>query len=277
VLIILTRWSEDDLAGRLIAHQRDEGGEQWRVLSFPALAEDNRSDRHPEDKRQIGKALWPSRFDEARLSQIKAAIGSYDWAGLYQQRPSPAEGGIFRRDWWQFYDTPPRIFDEVIQSWDMTFKAGGSSDYVVGQTWGTVKADRYLLDQIRARMDFPTTVRAVKAFHDKWPQAKRIYIEDTANGPAVIATLQREIQGIIAVNPEGGKLARAHAVLPQIESGNDFLPSRTIAPWIGDFVEECAAFNNGVHDDQVDAMTQALNKLVNVKKGGWSFGPAIEW
>jgi predicted phage terminase large subunit-like protein len=176
------------------------------------------------------------------------------------------EGAIFLREWWRHYDDNPAGLacgmEEVIQSWDCSFKDADGTDYVVGQVWGKNGANRYLLDQARARMDFPATVRAVCALKAKWPQASRIYVEDKANGPAVISTLNREIQGLIPVNPEGGKVVRAYAVTGQIESGNVFLPSTEHAPWIGDFIEECAAFPNGTHDDQVDAMTQALVHLV---------------
>ena len=261
VLIIMTRWHEDDLVGRLLEKQRSGDGDQWRVVNLPAFAEENQENRHPEDKRKEGEALWPSRFSEERLAKIKSAIGSYSWAGLYQQRPAPSEGAIFLRHWWQFYTTAPERFEETIISWDMAFKDAKDSDYVVGQVWGKLKADRYLLDQVRGRMDFPATLRAVVSLQNKWPKASKIYVEDKANGSAVISTLQRDIPGLIPVNPEGGKVVRAQAVTGIIESGNVFLPSPMIAPWIGDFIEECAGFPNTTHDDQVDAMTQALIRM----------------
>jgi predicted phage terminase large subunit-like protein len=96
---------------------------------------------------------------------------------------------------------------------------------------------------------------------EKWPKAHAKLIEDKANGPAVIAMLRHEVDGLIAVNPEGGKEARANAVSPQIEAGNVYLPEVSTAPWIDAFIEECAVFPNGPHDDQVDAMTQALLRL----------------
>jgi len=111
---------------------------------------------------------------------------------------------------------------------------------------------------IRARMDGPTTVKAVWELSQKWPGTVAKLIEDKANGSAVIQMLSREISGILPVNPEGGKVARAAAVSPLIEAGNVYLPHLQYAPWVNDFIEECAAFPNGAHDDQVDAMTQAL-------------------
>jgi len=149
----------------------------------------------------------------------------------------------------------------MIQSWDMAFKDRATSDYVVGQVWGAVRADRFLLDQRRARMDMPATKDAVKDFSQQWPKAVAKLVEDKANGPAVIQELKHDLAGLIEVNPEGGKIARAHGVSPQIESGNVYLPHPASAPWVEGFIEECASFPNGRNDDQVDAMTQALNRL----------------
>ena len=107
-------------------------------------------------------------------------------------------------------------------------------------------------------MDCPTTVKAVRQLSAKWPASLAKLIEDKANGSAVVQMLTHEIPGILAVTPQGGKVARATAVSPMIEAGNVCLPHPHIAPWVNDFIEECAAFPNGTHDDQVDSMTQAL-------------------
>jgi predicted phage terminase large subunit-like protein len=103
----------------------------------------------------------------------------------------------------------------LLQSWDMAFKDLSTSDYVVGQVWAQGKgADRFLLDQVRERLDFPATLNAVRKLTLKWPQATTKLVEDKANGTAVIATLKHDIFGLIQVNPEGGKEARAAAVSP---------------------------------------------------------------
>jgi len=260
IVLVMTRWHEDDLAGRLLKAQ-EEGGDKWEVINLPALGEDNDA-----LGRQPGEPLCPELFTKKTLEETRTRLGSYWWNALYQQRPSPMEGGVFKRSWWKFYRQPPDRFDEIIQSWDMAFKETSSGSYVVGQVWGRIGADKYLLDQVRERMDFPTTVQAVRQLSAKWPQARAKLVEDKANGPAVIAMLQREISGLIAVNPEGGKLVRAQAISPLVEAGNVFLPDPSIAPWIHDFIEECAAFPNGANDDQVDAMTQALVRLGQSQK-----------
>jgi len=154
-------------------------------------------------------------------------------------------------------DLPQRV-DEQAQSWDCAFKDLDTSDYVVGQRSGRIGSAYLLGDEIRGRMGCPTTVKAVRQFSERYPGSLAKLIEDKANGSAVIQMLAHEIVGIIPVNPEGGKVARAQAVAPLIEAGNVYLPHPQYAPWVNDFIEECAAFPNGAHDDQVDAMTQAL-------------------
>ena len=157
--------------------------------------------------------------------------------------------------------------DTIILSWDCTFKDTIGTDFVVGQVWGKRQSEYYLLDQVRDRMDFPATVRAVRALSFKWTKARAKLIEDKANGPAVIATLKREIAGLIPVNPEGGKIVRANAIAPYVESGNVFLPQAKHASWLSDFIEETASFPSGTHDDQVDSMTQAISYLSGKRKG----------
>jgi predicted phage terminase large subunit-like protein len=110
-------------------------------------------------------------------------------------------------------------------------------------------------------MDMPATKEAVRALSERWPKAAALLVEDKANGPAVIQELKHDIGGLIEVTPEGGKIARAHAVSPVVESGNVYLPHPALAPWVEALIEETAAFPNGRHDDQVDALTQALNRL----------------
>lgn len=254
VIILLTRWHEDDLPGRLRKNNPDE---RWEIVSLPAVAEE-------EDLlgRDAGEPLWPKHgFDKQWCDKTKTAVGSQGWTALYQQRPSPAEGETLKRNWWKFYRQIPD-FDEVIQSWDMTFKDKRDSDFVVGQVWGRRGADKYLLDQVRGRMNFPAALQAVRTLTAKWPQATAKLVEDKANGPAVIDTLKHQISGLIPVEPQGGKVARAQAVSPQVEAGNIYLPDPSIAPWVHDFIEECAAFPNGANDDQVDAMSQALLRLM---------------
>jgi predicted phage terminase large subunit-like protein len=255
MVIVMQRVHENDLAGHVL-QQGD-----YEELKLPAEYEGSRrmtSIGWQDPRTEPDELLWPERFGREEIDRLKRDLGSYGAASQLQQRPSPAEGGILKRHWWKFYRDAPRKFKEVIQSWDCSFKDSRSSDFVVGQVWGRNGADKYLLDQVRGRMDCPATMQAVKRLSENWPQAQRKVIEDKANGPAVVAMLKHEIAGLIAVNPKGGKEVRAQAVSPQIEAGNVYLPDPSIAPWINGFIEECAAFPNGAFDDQVDAMSQAL-------------------
>lgn len=256
VIIILTRWHEDDLAGRLLNAEYGEV-EDWDIVRLPAIAEEN-----DLLGREIGESLWPEYgFDRKWAEDTRIAVGSRVWASLYQQRPAPAEGNIVKREWWQYYNELPENLDEVIQSWDLSFKETEDGSYVVGQVWGRKGANKYLIDQIRARMDFTKTLKAIRNLTRKYPIARLKLIEEKANGAAIISTLRQEISGIVPVNPKGSKEARASAVSPDIEAGNVYLPSPNIAAWINDFIEEWAAFPHGGNDDQVDATSQALDRL----------------
>ena len=169
----------------------------------------------------------------------------------------------------------------------MTFKDSKGSDFVVGQAWARIGADCFLLDQVRDRMDFPTTVATFKAFTAKNIGARAKLIEDKANGPAVISTLKTAIPGIVPVEPDGSKQARASAVSAYIEAGNVWLPDPSIAPWVMDFIEECTAFPAGAQDDQVDATSQALRRLIagvrpdvsglKKRKGEKSLAATVRW
>lgn len=258
VLLINTRWHTDDLSGRLLEAQKsgDKHAEHWKLINFPAIAEED------EKHRKAGEALHPERYSLKDLKVLRATVGPRDWSALYQQRPTPDGGAIFKSDWLRFYTSAslPTRFDRLTMSWDMTFKESIGADLVVGQVWGQVGADHYLLDQVRGRYGFVETVRQFIALSKKWPRATAKYVEDTANGPAVIDTLKREIDGIIPVSPKGSKVARANAVTYAFAAGNVYLPDKSIYPWVDDLVSEVTTFPTVAHDDQVDAMTQYLSE-----------------
>ncbi len=265
-----TRWHEDDLAGRLVREEPDT----WRVLNIPAQAdhrpEDGETDvlgREPGQYMESARRRTPAQWDKIRTQR-----GSRVWNALYQGRPSPGEGLIFQRQWWKWYDQPQWIetdgvchaltFDEIVQSWDMAFKDTDGADFVVGQVWGRRGEHAWLLDQVRGRMSFVDTCMKVRALSARWPQATAKLVEDKANGTAVINQLSSMLPGLIPVQPDGSKVARASAISPFVEAGNVWLPSPEVAPWVDGLVEECAAFPLSAHDDQVDALSQALNRIL---------------
>lgn len=268
ILLINTRWHMDDLSGRLL-EQAKADGDQWRVVDFPAIA--TTDERH----RALGEALHPERYSLKKLEGIRRAIGSRDWEALYQQHPTPDGGSIFMQNWLRFYfprDLPMR-FERVIMSWDMTFKDGADTDFVVGQVWGKHGAELFLLDQVRRRMGFTDSLAAFRDLVKKWPQATRKLIEDKANGPAVIDSLKKSIPGIIPVQPDGSKSARAHAVTTFFEAGNVLVPHPQWCPWAQAYVDELTQFPGSAHDDQVDATTQALRDFSS--RAAMRINPAI--
>ena len=251
VILILTRWHEDDLQGRLLSKEYGEPL-PWQVYNLPLEAEED-----DVIGRAVGEPLWPERYGLEFIQERKRYPSSFN--SLYQGRPTAAEGNLLKRKWWQYYDTLPKMV-HIIMSIDATFKDEADSDFVCIQVWGKNGADMYLIDNLKARMNFPTTLQAIRNMVRKYPKAHAKLVEDKANGPAIISMLKNEIGGMIPVNPQGGKVARVNAVSPYIESGNVYLPR--YAPWTQDFVEECASFPQGKNDDQVDAMSQALNRFI---------------
>lgn len=282
VIVILTRWHEDDLWGRL---DDPEHGNPlpWENHNLPLEAEEN-----DLLGREIGEPLWPDRYDKDFVEERKQYPASYN--SLYQGRPTSQEGNLIKRHWWRYWkpkgvELPPvtiRLpngdftnveaielpdnFDTQIQSWDMTFKDSDGTDFVVGGVWASKGANIFALDKIRNRMDFVNTVSAFEKMTSKWPKATAKLVEDKANGPAIISMLRKKIHGIIPIKPEGSKLARASAVTDIIESGNVYLPHPQICNWTNEFVEECASFPKGAHDDYVDEMSQALKRLMYARE-----------
>lgn len=268
IAIVLTRWHEDDLAGWLLKQEREtDEPENWHVVNFSAIKEENEIGFPPTctvepDWRLPGEALCPERFPLPKLNKIKIKIGSYFWASLYQQRPSPESGNIFDRNNWKYWTELPARPGRWILSVDSSFKDKTDSDFVVVQVWFKCEGCFYLVDQVRDRMTFTATVAAIRQMAAKYPKCAAKLIEDKANGSAVIDTLKLEMPGLIAINPTDSKVARARAISPFVEAGNVYLPQN--APWTGDFVEELCSFPNGANDDQVDAMSMALRYLQGV-------------
>jgi predicted phage terminase large subunit-like protein len=264
IIVVMQRLHDDDLTGHLLMQEPGT----WTHLKLPAEFEQSVrweiNGRSHECK--AGQLLWPERFSHEVLKDMKAALGSWSYAGQYQQDPAPIEGGIIKREWIKYYrelpttsaDGSPIRSSRWIQSWDCSFKDTRESNYVVGQVWRRIDSSYYLVDQVRERMDFVRTRQAIQQMTAKYPQATAKLIEDKANGPAVIASLRSEIDGIIRINPTDSKTGRLNAVSPLFEAGNVFLPEPSIAPWVGDFAEELTRFPRAVNDDQVDACTQAL-------------------
>ena len=257
-IVMATSWAQDDLPGRILELYR--GNPRLTHLRFPAI---NLPDEVGYNPSLPDGALCPDLHSLDKLYEDKAGKSDYWWAALYQQSPRAVGGNVFKESGIQYWlpKDLPRKWDKVVTSWDCTFKDTDGTDFVVGQVWGRSGANVYLLDQTRDRLSFTKTVASVIALQNRWPQSREVLIEDKANGPAVIDTLKAHVPGIIPIEPDGSKLARAHAVTSYWEALNVFLPDESIAPWIRALVSELTAFPAAAHDDQVDAMTQALRRL----------------
>jgi predicted phage terminase large subunit-like protein len=262
IILIQTRWHQDDLAGWLL---REHASDNWDCVSLPALCKDAQCDAL---HRSEGQPLWPERFPLEALSRIRTAIGSSAWSALYQQRPVSAEGSIFKPTWLTLttFAFEPSQFSRLIFSLDTAFKTGEKNDYSVIAVWGECSQGTsasspapgyYLLDVVRERLDFPSLKSRVLAKAAYWkPHA--VLIEDAASGQSLIQTLKLETTlPILPVKPVGDKESRASAVSPLFESRRVFLPQA--ASWLADYIDEVTSFPAAPHDDQVDATTQALS------------------
>jgi predicted phage terminase large subunit-like protein len=261
-IIVMQRLHELDLTGHVL--QRDSG--RWKHIKLPAIAEGDEhwtsvnsgEEIHHRKPRDL---LWPERLSQSHLAGMKTGMGSWAFAGQYQQNPSPMEGGLIKRNWIRYYKVLPERWDAMVQSWDCTFKASEETDFVAGQVWGKAQGKFYMLPyRMHERLDFGPTLRAIQSCHSAYPQAHAILIEDKANGPAIISELRQEIPGVIPVDPEGGKLARAQTMAPLWEAGSVELPDpqRFHVPWLDEYINNICAFPKAAHDDDMDATSQAL-------------------
>ena len=255
VILIMTRWHEDDLAGRLLQEE-----ENIKLLRFPCECEEE----NDLLRRKIGDALCPEIGKGNQwLAEYKKGLvsreGSMTWNALFQGRPTAMEGNIIEREWWVYYDELPHI-NTWVMSVDAAFKDDDQSDFVAIQVWGKTDHEIYLVDAVKKHLSFPDTIVEIRRLRAMYPECTTTLVEDRANGSAIIRMLRYEMSGVIPVQPIGSKMARVQAILGAIESGNVHLPKHK--KFTGDFVEECSAFPNAAHDDQVDAMSQALNRLI---------------
>lgn len=264
IVVMHTRWHQDDLVGRLM---REQPG-QWQRLSWPAIAEDDEP-----GLRRAGQALVPHMFDLARLERIKGRLvteqGSAAWAALYQQRPVTQGGNMFRRDWFGTrYASDPRIIaatcDEVVLTSDAAAKGGGGSDLCAIQVWGRKGAAWYLLARWAARADYPTYERRMDGMIAEWGGALTlVLVEEAGHGAAYVQRRRGQVLGLVGFIPtrdtpghDKGKEARAVYGVGPAEAGNIHLPEAVMMPGVEEFLDCLCAFPAGVHDDEVDAASQ---------------------
>lgn len=289
IVIIMQRLHENDLAGHVLAQDKTNASNpSWRPFRHICLRSEY-DPAHPNEfdrRKEHGELLFPGKFSRDVIEVAKIQLGA-QYPAQHDQRPVSAAGGIFPmcklRFWypkgietiplpWREKDEKgnevacvqgelPRRFDFMCQSWDLAFKDTKTSDFVAGQVWGRWFAACHLVHQEHGHFGITKSIERIRFTSSTFPQATAKYIEDKANGPAVIEMLQHELFGIEPVEPDGGKVARAWAVEPLISAGNVWLPHPALYPWVVPLLNELRAFPRGRHDDMVDAFTQALRKL----------------
>lgn len=285
-VVVLTRWDHQDVIGWLLEQELGEAPQNWTILDLPAIAEE--PGERPQlpstctlipDWRQAGEALCPERFPLPELLKIRARLGAYWWAALYQQRPSPASGSIFLRQWIR----PPfpreegnqRQYALLALSCDLSFKGEAESDYCgfclagllappartaiprSGEPDGpapTAALEIEVLWAVRHRFGLPEVIRfllgCLEALEQQGLRPHAVLIEDAANGPAVLQTLRRRVPGMLPITARGSKETRAHAVAPLMEAGQIRFHHRAQP-----LVEEAIRFPKG-SKDLVDAFCQ---------------------
>jgi predicted phage terminase large subunit-like protein len=277
IVAIGTRWSEDDLLGRLVASGH------FDVLNLPALAEvDDPLGREP------GQALWGEMYDQAYLETTKAELGEYWWSALYQGSPQPAEGLLFRRDTFRYYDQVGgqyRLDERLIPidecrrfiTVDTAISQRHTADYTVAAVWAITKdKDLLLLDRTRDRIPAPEQIKLIRRLHEEW-LPEFIGVEDVAAGSTLIQHLRDDGLPIKALKADRDKVARASTAATYLEGGKVWWPKR--ARWLGEWEAELLVFDKGRHDDQVDCLAYAALQISNRRQrqslAGWTIDPDL--
>lgn len=278
-IVIMTRWHEDDLAGRILADARQDGGEDWTIVNLPALAE-------ADDPlgREVGEALWPERFDEAALQTIQRTLGSYLWSALYQQRPVPAEGALFKAAWLRYwtYDEAGMVVRKYLDrgvrcnpanfryfiTVDLATSVKTTADFTVIAVWGDDrKGNLILMDLVRERMEGPDIVPRIRQLVERW-DVGYVGIESTGFQLSTVQAARRAGLVVREIKRKTDKITRAIPATVRMEAEQVWLPEK--APWLADVTSELLHFPAGQNDDVVDALSDAADDMTKLysKLGG---------
>ena len=258
IIVIMTRWNEKDLTGRLLNAQKEVKADQWEIIEFPAIM-------------PSGQPVWPEYWKLEDLESVKASIPLSKWNAQYMQNPTSEEGALIKREWWRPWEheeLPP--LEHVIQSYDTAFMKKQTADYSAITTWGVFRPSEddppnlILVDAVKARYEFPELRRVALEQYGYW-NPETVIIESKASGLPLTYELRKMGIPVINFTPSKGndKHTRVNAVSPMIESGLIWAPKEM--EFAQEVIEECAAFPYGDHDDLVDSMTQALMRF---RQGG---------
>lgn len=266
IILCMTRWHGDDLAGRLIkamtepTEDEEDYAEQWDVISFPAIATE---ERHPYDPREVGEPLWEAKHDLHKLRVINKAQGEYDFSALYQQSPTPDSGGLFKRDKLKRIAREPADIVRRVRFWDLATSEKTSADYTVGVLMGLTKAgDTVVLDVRRFQMDWDSLPERIEAVALSDGQTVAIGVEKVFFQSRIIKSLLKRPAlhrfNLRGFKPDGDKFTRA---LPFAARAGEDMVYVLDRAWTEDYVTELCAFPLGTHDDQVDATSGAYLML----------------
>lgn len=250
IVVMMTRWHHEDLAGRLLAGSGRDGSDAWEEVALRAIAEeDDVLGRTP------GSPLFPERWSLAALEKVRASCSSETWEALYQQRPSKREGGAFKRQWFRYYDSTPDC-PIAFLTVDLAASLRETADYTVVAAWG-LGSDRrlYLLDLARARLEGPDIVPLVRRIADE-RKASAVWIERVGFQLSLVQEARRASLPVRELAADKDKMARALPATAWLEGGRVLFPRG--AAFLADFEDELCAFPRGGHDDQVDVLSYAV-------------------
>ena len=254
VIIIMTRWHEDDLAGRLIQEMKDGTGRKFKTFNFPALAENN-----DPLGREPGEALWPQRYDRADLEATKRAAGPYVWNALYQGKPAALKGGIFDPDWFERVNEPWGKPARAVRAWDMA-ASEAEGDFTVGVLLEKIGDTILVKDVVREQVAPDQAEKLILATAAKDGRNVKVRFEQErgAAGKILVARFKKLLQGydVKGAMPTGDKEVRA---APAAAAASASQIKVLNADWTDDFLTELAVFPRGAHDDQVDSFASCFN------------------
>jgi len=258
IIVIMTRWNEKDLTGRLLNAQKEPKADQWHIVEFPAIL-------------PSGKPVWPEYWSLPDLESVKASIPLSKWNSQYMQNPTSEEGALIKREWWKEWEHEELpALQHVIQSYDTAFMKKETADYSAITTWGVFQPTEddppnlILVDSLKGRYEFPELRRIAMEQYGYW-NPETVIIEGKASGLPLTYELRKMGIPVINFTPSKGndKHTRVNAVSPMFESGLIWAPKEM--EFAQEVIEECAAFPYGDHDDLVDSMTQAVMRF---RQGG---------
>jgi len=253
IVLVMTRWNQKDLTGKLLNAQKTLKADQWDVVEFPAILPSN-------------KPIWPEYWKLKELEGVKASLSIGKWNAQWMQNPTAEEGSILKREWWQLWDKPsiPPL-QHIIQSYDTAFSKKETADYSAITTWGVFypsedsAANLILLDAMKERLEFPELRKVALEQYQYW-NPDTVIIEGKASGMPLTYELRKIGIPVINFTPSKGqdKHSRVNAVSPMFESGMIWAPDEEYADEV---IEECASFPYGDNDDLVDSTTQAIMRF----------------